>query len=598
MPFDAFFLSAVAAELSQTILDARIDRVQQPQRDAVILQLRSPQAGNCRLLLTASANHPRIHLTEMSLENPAQPPMFCMFLRKHLTGARIVKVVQPPLERVLELQLRCTDELGEVAQKRLILEIMGRSSNLILVGEDGRILDCLRRVDFSQSQKRQVLPGLFYQPPVPLEKQNPLTISQEALTELLLQAQNAGTIDRWLLDTFTALPPLICRELSFGFSPEGALDLDSLPQSRREQLAAYLASQFGKLAEGKFTPTMLVRDSAPFDFTYRPIAQYGPAVQCVPYPSFSGLLDAFYGQKDRDESMRQRSQSVHKLVTNLFNRTKRKLAIQEKELEATLDRERLRQLGDIVTANLHAIQRGQPQLEAVDFYDPEMAKIRIPLSPQLSPQQNAAKYYKDYTKAKHAQQYLTQQIQKGTAELHYLSSVLEELSRAQTEKDLQEIRQELTEEGYLRQTGSKKRQKLPASKPMEFCSSDGFPIYVGRNNRQNDQLTTKMAYKSDLWLHTQKIPGSHVIIACGSQTPPERTVTEAAILAAWFSQARNGQNVAVDCALVKHVKKPNGAKPGMVIYDHYTTVYVTPSQALAEQLRANPSGSSGGTAWN
>ena len=339
------------------------------------------------------------------------------------------------------------------------------------------------------------------------------------------------------------------------------------------------------LRTGKKTPVILVRDEKPWDFTCIPIAQYEGLVSQVVQPSFSALLDTFYAKRDLLERTRQKTQAIRKTLTNLHSRTARKLQNQKKELEATFDREHLRRLGDIVTANLHTISRGQARLTAVDFYDPEMREIDIPLNPAISPQQNAAKFYKDYQKAKTAEKVLTEQIAKGEAELSYLASVLDELSRVESERDIQEIRQELTEGGYLRETGQKKKMKLPASKPMVFRSSDGFEILVGRNNRQNDLLTCKMAQKQDIWLHTQKIHGSHVIIACAPQTPPDRTVTEAMQLAVYYSQAREGQNVPVDYTRVKNVKKPAGAKPGMVIYDHYTTAVVTPDASLIEKLK-------------
>ncbi len=300
--------------------------------------------------------------------------------------------------------------------------------------------------------------------------------------------------------------------------------------------------------------------------------------------SFSELLEEFYAGRDRKERLRAKSQTLHKTLTTLHSRVVRKLAMQEKELAATYDRERLRQWGDIVTANLYQIRRGQSRLTAVNFYDPEMQPIDIPLDVTLSPQQNAAKYYKAYNKAKHAEKFLTQQLEAGRAEETYLASVLESLSRAESERDVSEIRQELIQGGYVKNNDKKKQMKQTPTRPMRFRSSDGFEILVGRNNRQNDELTCKLAYKSDLWLHTQKIHGSHVIIACAGTRPPDQTITEAAQLAAYYSQARQGQNVAVDLCPVRQVKKPNGAKPGMVVYENYNTVYVTPDPALPARL--------------
>ena len=584
MPIDAVFLESLRCELQEQLLACRVDKVQQPERDTILLSMRGPNGGG-KLLLTASPNHPRIQLTSLSFENPAQPPMFCMLLRKHLTGGRLVSISQPPLERLVELTFDCIDEMGTPCQKKLILEIMGRNSNLILTGADGRILDCLRRVDFEMSEQRQVLPGLYYHLPPTQGKCSPWDASEQDLLALLGAQKTQKMADSFLLETFGGLSPLLCRELAYTVFGQVDFDLSQLTDAQREDAAGKLFAALDRLHTGKRSPVILVRDERPWDFTCIPIRQYEDLITQEPQPSFSALLDTFYAKRDSLERMRQKTQALRKTLTNLHNRTARKLANQQKELEATFDREHLRRLGDIVTANLHAILRGQARLTAVDFYDPEMKEIDIPLNPAISPQQNAAKFYKDYQKAKTAEKVLTEQIAKGEAELSYLASVLDELSRVESERDMQDIRQELTEGGYLRETGQKKKMKLPASKPMVFRSSDGFEILVGRNNRQNDLLTCKLAQKQDIWLHTQKIHGSHVIIACAPETPPDRTVTEAMQLAAYFSQAREGQNVPVDYTRVKNVKKPAGAKPGMVIYDHYSTAVVTPDAALAEKLR-------------
>ena len=581
MPFDAVFLTALAQELRAVAVGARVDRVHQPERDALLLQLRS-RDGVSRLLLCASPNHPRVHLTREPTENPAQPPMFCMLLRKHLVGGRIAEIRQPPMERLLDFTLDCTDEMGEPVCKHLIIEIMGRNSNLILCGADGRILDCLRRVDFAMSEKRQVLPGLFYQAPPAQDRRDPSQTDEATLLALLQSVDTDKKLDQWLLEQFAALPPLLCRELCYTFC--GDTDCN-ITQCNREALAHFLYGEFQKLAQGPWQPVMLLQDGKPKDFSYRPISQYGSFCQQEVFPNFSSLLDRFYGARDRAERVRQKSQAIHKAVVNLRDRTARKLENQRRELAATYDREHLRRLGDIVTANLHAIRRGQPRLTAVDFYDPEMREIDIPLSPQLSPQQNAAKFYKEYSKAKNAEKMLTGLIAKGEVELDYLNSILDELSRAEGEKDIAEIRAELIDGGYLRRAEKKKQIKQQPSRPMEFCSTEGYPIFVGRNNRQNDQLTWKAAEKYDLWLHTQKIHGSHVIIACAGKQPNDETITEAAMLAAWYSQGRDGQNIPVDLTAVRNVKKPVGAKPGMVVYDHYRTVYVTPDPALPERLR-------------
>lgn len=576
MPFDAIFLTAVIREL-QPLLGSRVDKIQQPSRDTVLLHLR----GRGKLLLSANVNRPRIHLTEASFENPAQPPMFCMLLRKHLTGGRLQEIQQPPAERSVSLIFDCTDEMGIPCRKSLILELMGRNSNLILTGAEGRILDCLRRVDFEMSEQRQVLPGLFYRDPPRQDKRIPQETDEAEIAVLLSAAEPGRRLDQWLLGTFAGISPLIARELCFRFT--GATDTPltglSLPA-----LAAFLAAQFASM--DSFTPVLLLRGGVPAEFSYREILQYGDFMEETRCGSFSQLLDRFYTQTDRAERMRQKSQTLRKTVTTLHERVLRKLELQRRERDSTLNREQLRRMGDIVTANLHAITRGQALLRAENFYEADAPLIEIPLKPELSPQQNAAKFYKEYAKAKTAEKILTQQLAQGEAEAEYLAAVLDELSRAESEADLAEIRQELESGGYLRPADRKKQPKLPPSKPMEFVSGDGYHIFVGRNNRQNDQLSMKTARKDDLWLHIQKFHGTHVIIACAGVRPPDRTVTEAAMLAAFYSQAKNGQNVPVDVTQVRNLRKPNGAKPGMVVYDRYQTVIVTPDPELPEKLRA------------
>jgi len=582
MPFDAVFLSAVTAELRESLVGSRIDKIQMPARDLVVLQFHGAN-GNGRLLLSASSNSPRLHLTTAPLENPAQPPMFCMLLRKHLSGGRIVSLRQPPMERLVDITFDCTDEMGEPAQKHLILELMGRNSNLILLGSDGRVLDCLRRVDFEMSEKRQVLPGLFYHEPPALEKQNPAEATAESIIDALVNFEGQKRFDKWLLDTYGGLSPLICRELSHELFATVEAEIGEMSEETRKTAAEALYQRFQNLVSDP-RPVMLRKAGRPSDFSFRPIAQYGDFLETEAYDSFSRLLDGFYADRDHAERMRQKTQAIHKTIANLRDRTRRKLEIQRKELTATYDRERLRQLGDIVTANLHAIRRGQTRLTAVDFYDPEMKEIEITLSPQISPQQNAAKFYKDYNRAKTAEKMLTEQIAKGETELDYLCSILDELERAETEKDVSEIRLELVQGGYVRDTDKKKRMKTQPTRPMEFVSSDGYTIRVGRNNRQNDELTLKQSAKGDLWLHVQKLHGSHVVIECAGVRPPDQTVTEAAMLAAWYSQARDSQNVPVDVTPVKQIKKPVGGKPGMVIYHVYNTVYVTPDPELQNRL--------------
>lgn len=577
MPLDAICLSAVVRETAAQVENTRIEKIQQPARDQVVLLLR----GGRRLLLCAGATQPRLHLTEQLRDNPSQPPMFCMLLRKHLAGGRILSVVQEPLERVVTLTIQAADELGEQRRWRLILEAMPRHANLILVDHQGRITDCLRRVDFEMSQQRQVLPGLFYHLPPRQEKRSPLEIGREEFLELLSALPEDTPLDGWLLDTFTALPPLMARELVC--AAYGETDA-RLSRDKGEKLWDSLGTWRDRIVGGGFVPTLLRRAGRPADFTYCPITQYGPAMEQETFDSFGQLLDEFYEGRDQADRVRQKGQDLMKSATAARDRVRRKLAAQEKELAATRDRERLRICGELITANLYRMERGQSRLTAQNYYDENCADIDIPLDVRLSPQENAARYFKQYTKAKTAEKYLTAQLQKGREELQYLESVLQELSQAESEQDFNDVRIELTDGGYIRQRGKKQPGFQRASRPREFRTSAGLRVLVGRNNRQNDRLTTKDADKRDIWLHTQKIHGSHVILCTGGAEPDQQSLLEAASLAAYFSQAQDSTKVPVDYTPVKFVKKPAGARPGMVIYTTYQTLLADPDEELVKRL--------------
>jgi len=568
MAFDAFFLTAVLSEIRERCTDARVDKIHQPSRDTVIFQLRCRE-GREKLLFAPNPAAPRLHLTTSSPENPAEPPMFCMLLRKHLSGARLTDVRQIPMERCAFFTFDCIDEMGDHVNKQLVAELMGRTCNLYLLGPDGRILDCLRRIGLDETSRRPALPGMYYQMPESVAKQNPAQLDTADYRELLA-APGADLIADRLMDTLGGLSPLVCREAALFAAGSTDARVDGADP---EPLAQNLALFFREHLEHPAPYCYVLPDGTPKQFAFCPIRQYGNFRE---YGSFTELLDKFYVQRDRKAAMSQKNATVRKTVTNLCQRLKRKIAIQEKELAATFDRERLRQLGDILTANIHRITKGQTRIQVEDFYDEDMALIEVPLSPILSPQQNAAKFYKDYTRMKNAEKELTRQLELGRQELTYLQSVLEELDRAQTEAELEEIRQELQAGGYLKADSGKKRMKLSKLAPMRFESTDGYPIYVGRNNRQNDELTFRLARKDDIWLHAQKVHGSHVIISCGGTTPPDDTITQAAQLAAHYAETAGGQNIPVDVTPVKQVKKLAGAKPGMVIYHTYRTVIANP----------------------
>lgn len=579
MPLDAISLRALVEELRPQLLNLRIDKVQQPARDQVVLLLR----GNKRLLLNAGANAPRLQLTNLLRDNPAEPPMFCMLLRKHLVGARVADITQPGLERLVRMELDVTDDFGQPGRRTLVLEAMGRRSNLILLDGEGRVIDCMRRVDAEMSAARQVLPGLFYEQPASTGRLPFLEETEEGFREKLSQVNQEVQLDRFLLDAYFGIAPLMARELAFRACGETDGRLCGLDADARERFEAAFFQFAGDVNANNFKPILLKRDGVPFEFSALQVHQYGLAAETEVFESFSALLDSFYEAKEKQERVRQRGADLIRTATTARDRVRRKLALQEKDYAATQERDALRLSGDLITANLYRMERGARKLVCQNYYDENLAEVTIPLDPLLTPQQNAAKYYKRYTKAKTAEKYLREQMALARRDLSYLESILQEIDQAESEQDFMDIRSEMRDAGFIRKQGKKVPQR--PSKPREFRTSGGFRVLVGRNNRQNDKLTLKDADYRDLWFHVQKLHGSHAILVTNGREPGDQDITEAAILAAYFSQAKDSANVPVDCTQVKNVKKPAGARPGMVIYTTYRTVNVTPEEGLAKRLQ-------------
>ena len=577
MPLDAITMTALTAELRRVLLGGKIDKIYQPTRDEVVLHMRAG-GGNVKLLLSANPGHPRAQLTSIARENPETPPMFCVLLRKYYLGGRLLEISQPPMERLLELRFETLSELGDRVERRLILECIGRRSNLVMVDGEGRMTDCLRRVDTDLSAKRPLMPGLFYQPPEPTGKLDLAAMPAQDRSALVLSGAPEGEgQERWLLDTFSGLSPLIAREMAFRSGGD------------RAELARRLDQLSDLIADGACTPITLVRDGRAEDFTFMPIFQYGPGVELRRYDNFSQLLDDFYAAREAQELVRQRGQDFIRSVTQARNRTAKKIAAQEADLAKAADRETWKKYGDIITTNFYSMERGMSVLRAADNYDPDCRQVEIPLDPLLTPQQNAARYYKSYKKAQKAEEMLAVQLAKNRAELDYLDSVLQMITLSEGDRDLQEIRQELMDNGYLRQhkrnMTAKGRQKIVHARPMEFRTASGLSISVGKNNVQNDRLTLREADRRDLWFHVQKLHGSHVILHTGGQEADEQSVLQAAMLAAWFSQGCGSGQVPVDYTPVRMVKKPAGAKPGFVIYSTCRTLYVTPDEAEVKAMR-------------
>ena len=570
MPLDAITLHALTLEL-KAAEGARIDRVQQPEKDKILLSLRTRE-GNRRVLISAAASGARVHFTAESFENPAEPPMFCMLLRKHLIGAHIRKIEQPDWERMLLIRLDTRDEMGDESEKTLAVELIGRSANVILVGADGRIIDCLRRMEYG-GEGRGVLPGMIYRLPPKQEKLHFLSCSAEELRYAIDAMEEGTELDKALIQSFSGLSPLICRELAYrSRNSKDLLEKNAL--SLRETVEA-----------DDFSPMLVSLDDTAKDFSFLSINQYGTAGKNERFDSFSELLDSFYARRDRAESRKRRSRELMKTVKTAYERTVRKLSVQKEELAQTENREEIRRQAELITANMYRIRKGQRELLCENYFEEGYPEIAIPLDPLKTPQQNAAALYKEFTRKKAAKEHLTTLIGEGEKQCDYLAAVLDEIERAENERDLADIRRELKETGYLKKTKTTKADRAKPQAPLRFISSDGLEILVGRSNMQNDELTFKLARRTDLWLHVQKLHGSHVVLRTDGIEPPLRSIEEAASLAAYYSQGREAGKIPVDITQIRFVKKPAGALPGAVLYTDYSTVFVAPDDKLAEKLK-------------
>ena len=572
MALDTVMLSALAAELRPKLEGARIDKVRQPEREQVLLSIRN-KGENMRLLINAGAGSGRVALTGQSFENPAEPPMFCMLLRKYLVGARIEKLTQPNWERLLMVDIISHNELGDSVCLKLAIELMGRNSNLVLVGDDGRIIDCLRRMEYGGDVQRRMLPGMIYRLPPAQKKPLIFDCDRAQIESALNSSEDGKPLDKRLLDSFSGLSPLVCRELVH----RAFYDISCLPDA----LEAFLES----VRAGEFTPTLLTKDGKPAEYSFMQLKQYGSEYEQQSLNSFSELLDAYYSKRELSEQRRRRARELSHSVKTARDRIQRKLVCRLEELERTYGREEIRKNAELLTANMYRVKRGDSSVTVEDYYTDGCPSVEIKLDILKTPQQNAAAMFKEYNKLKTAEIHLTALVAEGEKQLDYLNSVLDELERAETERDLAEIRRELLETGYLKKQKGAKPDKSKKQGPMRFISSDGYEILVGRSNSQNDELTTKTARRTDIWLHTKSVHGSHVIISCEGREPPERTIAEAASIAAYYSQGREGGKTAVDYTAVRFVRKPSGSMPGKVVYTDYKTVMAEADETLCEKLK-------------
>lgn len=571
MALDGITLHFVKTELEQTVLGARVEKVHQPSKAEIVLLLRT-RGGAFRLFLSAESASARVHLTQFPTENPQNPPMLCMLFRKHLTGATLVGIRQAGLDRILFLDFDAANEIGDKVKLTLCIEITGQHSNIILIDGNGKIIDAVKRVDETKSSVREVLPNCTYVLPPRQDKINLLSASvEQAAARVKLQKNQQ--LAKAFMQSVEGISPIVSRELAHLAAGDCTCAVEVVP---KQQIAAALENVKRCLqTDAPQYCTVYNEEDKPFDFSFLDITQYGAFYKKTYADSFCALLDAFYFERDRVLRAKRKAGDLYKALHTLQERTARKISNQQAELSACADKEQLRVFAELINANQYALTKGSPVYEVPNYYA-NNETVRIPVNPALSPAQNAQKFYKAYKKAHTAEKMLAGLIEKGEQEILYFDSVLDTLSRAETESELTLIRQELIDGGYLkRKKGGKLRlpKELP---PYQFKTSEGFTVLVGRNNTQNDKLTLKTAKNYDMWLHTQNFAGSHTVILSENREITDKAIVEAAEIAAFFSSAKEAQKVPVDYTLIKNIKKPVGAKPGKVIYHVYNTVFVTP----------------------
>ncbi len=572
MSIDGIFLAKLKTELECTLQNTRVEKIHQPSKEELVVLLRSFHESH-RLLIQIRPSSFRLGLVEAGYENPAEPPMFCMLLRKHLSGAKFSHIEQSGYERVLSICFNAINEMGDPVLLKLVVELTGKQTNIIFVGHDGRIIDCVRKSDIETSS-RLIQPGAKYVYPEKQNKADILNVDTALLVDIICAEQSP--IAKRLVAVLDGVSPLIARELVTLSGIDTERLANELTQAERQSLANTIEKFKAEFISFK-SVAVYDKNGIPFEFSYMPITQYGASAKAVEFESCSKLLDTVFSERDKQERIRSFASDLVKLLNNMHNRVQKKTNIRKKELEMCQNGETFRIFGELLKANLYNIQKGAPYVDVQNFYDQELKTVRIPLNTALSPAQNAQKYFKEYKKSCTAATLLGDLIKESEAELEYIKSVMDELSRATSVADLKEIRQELVLSGYLRQSFATKQKQAP-SKPIETVSPDGFRVLVGRNNRQNDELTLRIAEKTDMWFHTKNIPGSHVIVKTEGKELPETTVMFAAKLAALHSNAAQSSSVPVDYTAVKYVKKPAGAKPGMVIYKANKTIFVTPGE--------------------
>ncbi len=580
MALDGAFLFAVKNELS-CLIGGRIEKIHQPSREEIIISIRTRQ-GSKKLYISANAGSARVHITQKNVDNPQTPPMFCMLLRKRLGNGKLLNIRQDGLERILFFDFECVNELGDVVTITLACEIMGRCSNLIIIS-DGKIVDSIKRVDSEMSRERMVLPNMTYSLPPKNDRLNFLEAEPQQIIQKLSENSQAE-LSKALIRVFEGISPVLAREWTF-FAGRGEYLDGNVSGDQLDRLLFIIKRTREQLLNNECCFTVAsTKEGLLKDFSFIRLSQFGNLMYTKEISSASELLDYFYFERDSAIRTKQRANDLFKLLVNLTERISRRIAVQREELSACADRDYYKLCGDLISANMYRIKKGDRIASVENFYDENYPTIEIKLDVRKTPSQNAQYYYGEYKKSVTAEQKLTEQISKGEEELQYLDSVFDSLTRATSENDIIQLRLELREQGYIKSVNGKAKppKALP---PIEYRSTDGFTILVGRNNCQNDKLSLKFAEKSDIWLHTQNITGSHVIIVTEGATPPDSTLEQASVIASVNSKGRDSNLVPVDYCFAKYVKKPSGAKPGKVIFTNYKTVFVKPDTELEKSLR-------------
>jgi predicted ribosome quality control (RQC) complex YloA/Tae2 family protein len=562
MAFDGITMACIRLELDRALTGGRISKIAQTETDELLITIKNNREQH-RLLLSASASLPLVYLTETSKQGPMTAPNFCMLLRKHIGSGRILSVTQPGLERVLCFTIEHRNELGDLCRKKLIVEIMGKHSNIIFCTEDDKILDSIKHVSLNMSSVREVLPGREYFIPHTQEKEDPLTITEERFYETVMK--KPLPLAKAIYTTLTGFSPLMAEELCFRASLDGGLPVDACTGPAGLHLFHTFSRMMEDVKEGNFSPAVLYRGREPFEFSVLPLTQYRE-MESVPFASISRLLETYYADRNRVTRIRQKSTDLRKIVTTALERETKKLNLQEKQLKDTEKKEKYRIYGELLNTYGYSLEPGSRSLSAVNYYNNE--PVTIPLDPDLTPAENAKKYFDRYGKLKRTAEALTTQTAETRDAISHLESISTALDIALEESDLAQIREELTEYGYIRRHGplGKKKAKPAASAPLHYISSDGFDIYVGKNNYQNEELSFKTASGNDWWFHAKNMPGSHVIVRTNGKELPDSTFEEAGRLAAYYSRGRQAPKVEIDYTQKKNLRKPNGSRPGFVVY--------------------------------